>query len=81
MQSYAFVRTPLRFTVLILMGGVLIATVSACHRPSSPDVVATVNGKDILRSEMEKYYKANLTDNAQKPSSEQADIMRLNILK
>jgi peptidyl-prolyl cis-trans isomerase SurA len=43
--------------------------------------MATVNGKDILRSELEKYYKANLGDNAQKPSPEQADIVRLNILK
>jgi len=33
------------------------------------------------RSEMEKYYKAYLADNAQKPSAEQSDICRLNILK
>jgi peptidyl-prolyl cis-trans isomerase SurA len=43
--------------------------------------MATVNGKDILRSELEKYYKANLGDNAPKPSPEQADIVRLNILR
>ena len=43
--------------------------------------MATVNGKDILRSELEKYYKANLGDNPQKPSAEQADIVRLNILR
>ncbi len=43
--------------------------------------MATVNGKDILRSELEKYYKANLGDSAQQPSPEQADIVRLNILK
>jgi peptidyl-prolyl cis-trans isomerase SurA len=43
--------------------------------------MATVNGKDILQSELEKYYKANLGDNPQKPSPEQADIVRLNILR
>jgi peptidyl-prolyl cis-trans isomerase SurA len=43
--------------------------------------MATVNGKDVLRSEVEKYYKANLGDNTQKPSPEQADIVRLNILR
>jgi peptidyl-prolyl cis-trans isomerase SurA len=43
--------------------------------------MATVNGKDILRSELEKFYKANLGDNTQKPSPEQADIVRLNILR
>jgi peptidyl-prolyl cis-trans isomerase SurA len=43
--------------------------------------MATVNGKEILRSELEKYYKANLSDNTPKPSPEQADIVRLNILR
>ncbi len=81
MQSNTLSRTPLRLVVLILCGGSLLAAVSACHRPNSPDVVATVNGKDIQRVELEKYYKANLASNAQTPSAEQADIMRLNILK
>jgi peptidyl-prolyl cis-trans isomerase SurA len=40
-----------------------------------------VNGKDILRADVEKYYKANLGDSPQKPSAEQSDIVRLNILK
>ena len=53
---------------------------SACRRPPSPDVMATVNGKEILKADVEKYYKANLADNPQKPSAEQADIVRLNIL-
>jgi len=42
--------------------------------------MATVNGKEIMRSEVEKYYKASLGDNPQEPSTEQADIVRLNIL-
>ena len=54
---------------------------SACLRSPSPDVMATVNGKDILRADVEKIYKANLGDNPQKPSAEQADIVRLNILR
>ena len=29
----------------------------------APDVMATVNGKDILSSEVEKYYKASLGEN------------------
>jgi peptidyl-prolyl cis-trans isomerase SurA len=55
--------------------------VAGCHRPPAPDVVATVNGKDILRADLERYYKASLEDNPQQPSAEQADIVRLNILK
>jgi peptidyl-prolyl cis-trans isomerase SurA len=81
LQSIAFRRTSFRVTGLVLFTGCLFAAFSACHRPASPDVVATVNSKDIQRSELEKYYKANLSDSAQKPSPEQADIVRLNILK
>jgi peptidyl-prolyl cis-trans isomerase SurA len=43
--------------------------------------MATVNGKEILRSDLEKYYKSSLGDTAQQPSPEQADIVRLNILR
>jgi len=81
LPSNAAVRQSFRFTALILLGVALTVAMSACHHPNSPDVVATVNGKDIQRSELEKYYKANLSSSAQTPSAEQADIMRLNILK
>jgi len=82
LQSNTLSRTPSRLVLIILCGGALLAAVSACHRQSSPDVVATVNGKDIQRSELEKYYTAaSLSNGAQKPSPEQADIARLNILK
>ena len=43
--------------------------------------MATVNGKDILRADLEKYYKASLGDTAQTPSAEQASIVRLNVLR
>ena len=43
--------------------------------------MATVNGKEIMRADLEKYFKANLGDNSPKPSAEQADIVRLNILR
>ena len=68
LHTTAFYRTPFRLTVLVLSGITLIATISGCQRSPSPDVMATVNGKDILRSEVEKYYTANLGDNTQKPS-------------
>jgi peptidyl-prolyl cis-trans isomerase SurA len=43
--------------------------------------MATVNGKEILRADVEKYYMANLGDNPQKPTEEQANIVRLNLLR
>jgi len=57
-----------------------MTAVAGCHRAPSPDVVATVNGKEILRSELERNYKNSVGDSPQQTSPEQADIARLNIL-
>jgi len=51
-----------------------------CHSSPSSDVAATVNGKEILRSDLEKFYVANLAETTQQPSAEEADIRRLTIL-
>jgi peptidyl-prolyl cis-trans isomerase SurA len=69
------------FAVLALSSGLIVAAVAGCHRSPAPDVVATVNGKEILRSDVEKFYRASLGDNPQEPSAEQANIVRLNILR
>lgn len=42
--------------------------------------MATVNGKDIMRADVEKYYQASLGENAQEPSPEQASIVHLKLL-
>ena len=42
--------------------------------------MATVNGKQILRADLDRYYQASLGDNPQQPSPEQANIGRLTIL-
>ena len=44
-------------------------------------MVATVNGKEIARAELERNYQMQLGDNPQKPSDQEADILRLNILQ
>ncbi len=54
---------------------------SGCHRSPSADVVATVNGKEILSAELERNYQIQLGDNPQKPSPQEADILRLNVLQ
>lgn len=79
MQVEGFSRT--RFCILLLGSGVLLGAASGCHRTLSPDVMATVNGKEITRGELEKYYKSTVGDTPQEPSKEQADIVRLNILR
>jgi peptidyl-prolyl cis-trans isomerase SurA len=45
------------------------------------DVMATVNGRKITRTEVQKYYDNQVADSPQKPSEEQADTLRLNILR
>ena len=65
-----------------LSAGVLLLALAGCHRPPGADVVATVNDKEIKRSELEKNYKASLGDSADAtPSPQQGDIQRLNILR
>ena len=44
-------------------------------------MVATVNGKEIARAELERNYQIQLGDNPQKPSDQEADILRLNVLQ
>ena len=43
--------------------------------------MATVNGHKVLRTEVDKYFDNQTADAPQKPTDEQADILRLNILK
>ncbi len=68
--------------VLLLVAGLL--PVAGCNHGHNADVVATVNGKAIMRAEMDKAYAAQLGDaqqQQQQPSHEQADSLRLNVLK
>jgi peptidyl-prolyl cis-trans isomerase SurA len=64
---------------------VIIAATFACKPKPGSDVVATVNGKKILRTELEKYYRNQTAGTPQQPaqpvSDEQAASLRLSILK
>jgi len=68
------------FAAVAIGGGALFCALAGCHRSPSADVVATVNGKEILRSDLEKYYANSLGNTPQKPSPEEANIQRLTIL-
>lgn len=68
---------------LLFFGGAVLSVLigcTGCHRTAPADVVATVNGKEILRADLERDYQISLGDNPQKPSSQEADIRRLNVL-
>jgi peptidyl-prolyl cis-trans isomerase SurA len=78
-RSFRTVSLP---AVLILASGLL--PVAGCNRGHSADVVATVNGHAIMQADLDKAYKAQLGDAAQQqqqPSQEQADSLRLNVLR
>jgi peptidyl-prolyl cis-trans isomerase SurA len=66
---------------VLIASGVLLSAVAGCHRSPSADVVATVNGKEIQRAELERNYQIQLGDNPQKPSDQEADILRLEVLQ
>ena len=73
-----------RSAAFILLGGALLAVASGCHPAPAPDVVAKVNGKDLLRADLERQYqivKISQGPAPEDPSPEQADIARLTILR
>jgi peptidyl-prolyl cis-trans isomerase SurA len=59
----------------------ITAGVPGCTREHGPDVMAMVNGKPIMRADMELRYRTNLGDSKQEPPKDQADNVRLNIVR
>jgi peptidyl-prolyl cis-trans isomerase SurA len=68
--------------LLSALTAVLLGVLAGCPR-SAPekDVVATISGKKIMRSELEKYFQNQTAGAPQPPSGEQATSLRLSILK
>jgi peptidyl-prolyl cis-trans isomerase SurA len=61
---------------VLLLGG------AGCNKstPHAPDVWAVVNGKEIKRDEVEKYYRTRVNPEGQEPSQEEALSLKLNVL-
>ncbi|WP_260703413.1 SurA N-terminal domain-containing protein [Edaphobacter flagellatus] len=59
------------------------AALAGCNHGHNADVMATVNGKAIMKAEMDKAYQAQLGDaqQQQQPTAVQADSLRLNVLR
>jgi peptidyl-prolyl cis-trans isomerase SurA len=69
---------PVRVLALAFVAAIAL---TGCHQKPGADVVATVNGHPILRADLDKMYSDQLGDNPQeKPSDEQADSLRLQLL-
>jgi peptidyl-prolyl cis-trans isomerase SurA len=58
----------------------LVAAMVACKSQVGGDVMATVDGRKIFRSDVDKYYDTQVAAAQQPPTGEQATALRLNIL-
>ncbi|MGA2021210.1 MAG: SurA N-terminal domain-containing protein [Candidatus Sulfotelmatobacter sp.] len=64
-----------------LAAALLLTTMLGCKSQVSGDVMATVDGRKIFRSDVDKYYDNQVASAQQAPAGEQATILRLNILR
>ena len=61
---------------------VSLAAVAACRHEEAPsaDVWARVNGHEIRREEVEKYFRGLVSQQGQEPSPEEGALLKLNII-
>src|ERR1700689_1546019 len=71
-----------RVAVLLPLAGAIFLGVAGCKQEveHSPDVWALVNGKEIKRADVEKYYRTRVNPEGQEPSQEEALSLKLNVL-
>jgi peptidyl-prolyl cis-trans isomerase SurA len=60
----------------------LLGVMAGCKTQTAPapDVWAVVNGKEIKRDEVDKYYRTRVNPEGQEPSQEEALTLKLNVL-
>jgi peptidyl-prolyl cis-trans isomerase SurA len=63
-----------------ISAAILLAALVGCNPKTGGDVMATVDGRKIFRSDVDKYYDNNVASAQQAPTGEQATALRLNIL-
>jgi len=65
------------------LAGLVLGVVGGCKVPEhhAADVWAVVNGTEIKRDEVEKYYKSQINPEAQEPSQEEALSLKLNVVE
>lgn len=82
MPRFAFriSRTTRSLAAASLLAASVLA-VTGCSHGHKADVLATVNGKPIMKSDVDMVYDNTVGNQAQKPSKVQSEIMRLNILQ
>jgi len=68
--------------VLLPLAAMLLAAAAGCKEQAqhAPDVWASVNGKEIKRAEVDKYYRTRVNAEGQEPSQEESLSLKLNVL-
>jgi len=64
------------------LAAMAIALATGCNKQAqhAPDVWAMVNGKEIKREEVDKYYRTRVNPEGQEPSQEESLSQKLNVL-
>jgi peptidyl-prolyl cis-trans isomerase SurA len=64
------------------LAAIALASVAGCNKEvrHAPDVWAVVNGKEIKREEVDKYYRTRVNPEGQEPSQEESLSQKLNVL-
>ena len=71
-----------RVGALLPLAGLVFSALAGC-KPSehhAPDVWAVVNGTEIKRDDVEKYYRSQVNPETQEPSQEEALSLKLNVM-
>jgi peptidyl-prolyl cis-trans isomerase SurA len=77
LKKNSFIAHPTAGVAVIVLLGFL----AACTSKVGGDVMATVDGRKIFRSDVDKYYENSVASAQQSPAGEQATALRLNILR
>src|ERR1700730_19272428 len=64
------------------LAAMVFAAAAGCNKEArhAPDVRAVVNGKEIKREEVDKYYRTRVNPEGQEPSAEESLSQKLNVL-
>jgi peptidyl-prolyl cis-trans isomerase SurA len=64
------------------LAAIVFTAVAGCNKEArhAPDVWAVVNGKEIKREEVDKYYRTRVNPEGQEPSLEESLSQKLNVL-
>src|SRR5882757_2548701 len=65
----------------LVVTAVGLTALLGCKTQVNGDVMATVDGRKIFRSDIDKYYDNQVASAQQPPAGEQATILRINILR